>query len=166
MTYCVADYLADRLAGLGVEHVFGVPGDYNLAMLDHVVGHPQLTWVGCANELDAGYAADGYGRLRGIAALATAFGVGWGTVMAAVREYGTELVEDPARLSGVGALGVDETAFLTATATRHTEYVTGLVDVRRPRLLDVVQGRSGAVLSQWIDAQPQPWRDAVTARPA
>ena len=45
-------------------------------MLDHVVGHEQLTWVGCANELDAGYAADGYGRLRGMAALATAFGVG------------------------------------------------------------------------------------------
>ncbi|HEY2224970.1 alpha-keto acid decarboxylase family protein [Actinomycetospora sp.] len=76
MTYCVADYLFDRLAEVGVEHVFGVPGDYNLAMLDHVVGHEQLRWVGCANELDAGYAADGYGRLRGMAALATAFGVG------------------------------------------------------------------------------------------
>ncbi|NMO94062.1 alpha-keto acid decarboxylase family protein [Actinomycetospora sp. TBRC 11914] len=76
MTYCVADYLADRLAEVGVEHVFGVPGDYNLAMLDHVVSHERLRWVGCANELDAGYAADGYGRLRGIAALATAFGVG------------------------------------------------------------------------------------------
>ncbi|MDL5156946.1 alpha-keto acid decarboxylase family protein [Actinomycetospora termitidis] len=76
MTYCVADYLADRLAEVGVEHVFGVPGDYNLAMLDHVVAHDRLQWVGCANELDAGYAADGYGRLRGMAALATAFGVG------------------------------------------------------------------------------------------
>ena len=76
MTYCVADYLADRLAEVGVEHVFGVPGDYNLAMLDHVVGHDRLSWVGCANELNAGYAADGYGRLRGMAALATAFGVG------------------------------------------------------------------------------------------
>jgi alpha-keto-acid decarboxylase len=76
MAYCVADYLADRLAEVGVEHVFGVPGDYNLAMLDHVVSHERLRWVGCANELDAGYAADGYGRLRGIAALATAFGVG------------------------------------------------------------------------------------------
>ncbi|GLZ56246.1 thiamine pyrophosphate-binding protein [Actinomycetospora sp. NBRC 106378] len=76
MTYCVADYLADRLAEVGVEHVFGVPGDYNLAMLDHVVGHDRLRWIGCANELDAGYAADGYGRLRGMAALATAFGVG------------------------------------------------------------------------------------------
>jgi TPP-dependent 2-oxoacid decarboxylase len=76
MTYCVADYLFDRLAEVGVEHVFGVPGDYNLAMLDHVVSHEHLTWVGCANELDAGYAADGYGRLRGMAALATAFGVG------------------------------------------------------------------------------------------
>jgi len=74
--YTVADHLADRLAELGVAHVFGVPGDYTLALLDHLAGHPDLTWVGCANELDAGYAAAGYGRLRGIAALCTAFGVG------------------------------------------------------------------------------------------
>ena len=76
MTYRVGDHLADRLAEIGIEHVFGVPGDYNLALLDHVVGHRSLTWVGCANELDAGYAADGYGRMRGAAALFTAFGVG------------------------------------------------------------------------------------------
>ena len=35
-----------------------------------------------------------------------------------------------------------ETAFVTATATHHTEYDTGLVDVRRPRLLHVVQGHA------------------------
>jgi indolepyruvate decarboxylase len=32
--------------------------------------------VGSANELNAGYAADGYGRLRGMAAVVTTFGVG------------------------------------------------------------------------------------------
>lgn len=74
--YTVGDYLLDRLAELGVDHVFGVPGDYNLAFLDRVVAHPRLRWVGAANELNAGYAADGYGRLRGMAALVTTFGVG------------------------------------------------------------------------------------------
>jgi alpha-keto-acid decarboxylase len=76
MRYTVSDYLLDRLAELGVDRVFGVPGDYTLGLLDHVVGHERLTWTGCANELNAGYAADGYGRLRGLAALITTFGVG------------------------------------------------------------------------------------------
>jgi alpha-keto-acid decarboxylase len=74
--YTVGDYLLDRLAELGVSEIFGVPGDYNLAFLDHIVAHPSIRWVGNANELNAGYAADGYGRLRGMAAVVTTFGVG------------------------------------------------------------------------------------------
>lgn len=74
--YTVGDYLLDRLAELGVSEIFGVPGDYNLRFLDHVIAHPTIRWVGCANELNAGYAADGYGRLRGMSALVTTFGVG------------------------------------------------------------------------------------------
>ncbi|WKG02648.1 alpha-keto acid decarboxylase family protein [Mycolicibacterium sp. HK-90] len=74
--YTVGDYLLDRLAELGVTEVFGVPGDYQLEFLDHIVAHPKVNWVGGANELNAGYAADGYGRLRGMAALVTTFGVG------------------------------------------------------------------------------------------
>jgi alpha-keto-acid decarboxylase len=74
--YTVGDYLLDRLAELGVSDVFGVPGDYNLEFLDHIVAHPEIRWVGNANELNAGYAADGYGRLRGMSAVVTTFGVG------------------------------------------------------------------------------------------
>src|SRR6185312_1049510 len=74
--YTVGDYLLDRLAELGVSEIFGVPGDYNLEFLDHIIAHPTLRWVGNANELNAGYAADGYGRLRGMSALVTTFGVG------------------------------------------------------------------------------------------
>ncbi|MDV3130334.1 alpha-keto acid decarboxylase family protein [Mycobacterium sp. 21AC1] len=74
--YTVGDYLLDRLAELGVTEVFGVPGDYQLEFLDHILAHPRVNWVGGANELNAGYAADGYGRLRGMAALVTTFGVG------------------------------------------------------------------------------------------
>ncbi len=75
-TYTVADYLLDRLAQIGIRHFFGVPGDYNLQFLDHVLAHPQITWVGCANELNAAYAADGYARCKPAAALLTTFGVG------------------------------------------------------------------------------------------
>ena len=96
-----------------------------------------------------------------VAQVAAEFGVAWRTVMDAVVEYGTPLVDDPDRLAGVEALGVDETAFLAANAGHHTEYVTGMVDVTASRLLDVVRGRSGTVLAQWIAAQPQLWRDGV-----
>jgi len=75
-SYTVGDYLLDRLVELGVTEVFGVPGDYNLEFLDHIVAHPDIRWVGNANELNAGYAADGYGRLRGMSAVVTTFGVG------------------------------------------------------------------------------------------
>jgi alpha-keto-acid decarboxylase len=53
-----------------------VPGDYTLGLLDHVIAHQGVAWVGTTNELNAGYAADGYGRARGIGALMTTFGVG------------------------------------------------------------------------------------------
>ena len=75
-SYTVGDYLLDRLVELGVTEVFGVPGDYNLEFLDHIIAHPDIRWVGNANELNAGYAADGYGRLRGMSAVVTTFGVG------------------------------------------------------------------------------------------
>jgi len=97
-----------------------------------------------------------------VAQVAAEFGVSWATVMAAVVEYGTPLVDDPDRLEGVEALGVDETAFLAANGRHHTEFVTGMVDVTGSRLLDVVRGRSGTVLCQWIEAQPQPWRDGIS----
>lgn len=75
-SYTVADYLLDRLADCGVDHLFGVPGDYNLQFLDRVIAHPKICWVGCANELNAAYAADGYARMQGCGALLTTYGVG------------------------------------------------------------------------------------------
>ncbi|UNI13590.1 Pyruvate decarboxylase [Purpureocillium takamizusanense] len=74
-TIQLADYLFLRLRQLGVGAIHGVPGDYNLTLLDHV--EPSgLRWVGNANEFNAGYAADGYARIKGLGALVTTFGVG------------------------------------------------------------------------------------------
>ncbi|OJJ66364.1 hypothetical protein ASPBRDRAFT_48999 [Aspergillus brasiliensis CBS 101740] len=71
----VAEYLFRRLKDLGVASVHGVPGDFNLTLLDYV--EPAgLRWVGNANELNAAYAADGYARIKGIGAVVTTFGVG------------------------------------------------------------------------------------------
>ena len=74
--YSIADYLVERLGECGIDHLFGIPGDYNLQFLDHVIDSPRVRWVGCANELNAAYAADGYARIHGAGALLTTFGVG------------------------------------------------------------------------------------------
>jgi transposase len=73
-----------------------------------------------------------------VAAVARDLGVGWATIMRAVREHGSPLVDDPTRLDGVTALGLDESSFLKATRVAPTRYVTGLVDLERGRLLDLV----------------------------
>lgn len=75
-TYTIGDYLLDRLVDCGIDRLFGVPGDYNLQFLDRVIAHEALGWVGCANELNAAYAADGYARIKGTGALLTTYGVG------------------------------------------------------------------------------------------
>lgn len=71
----IGEYLFRRLHEIGIRAVHGVPGDYNLTALDYI---PRcgLDWVGNCNELNAGYAADGYARVNRIAAVVTTFGVG------------------------------------------------------------------------------------------
>src|SRR6202042_2669316 len=72
----VIDYIVQRIADEGVEHCFGVPGDYAFPVCDAVDRNPNIRWVGCSNELNASYAADGYARVRGAAMLSTTFAVG------------------------------------------------------------------------------------------
>lgn len=72
----VARYVVDRLAALGLGHVFGVPGDYSFPFDDAFEACPAIEWVACTNELNAAYAADGYARIRGAGLLATTYGVG------------------------------------------------------------------------------------------
>jgi len=72
----VAQYAVQRLAALGIEHVFGVPGDFAFAFDAAIEENEQLSWVGDTNELNAAYAADGYARVRGAAILCTTYAVG------------------------------------------------------------------------------------------
>lgn len=72
----VAEYALRRLSQLGIDKVFGVPGDYAFSIDDAVENVDGLDWIGCANELNAAYAADGYARIRGAAILTTTYGVG------------------------------------------------------------------------------------------
>ncbi|KAJ9093779.1 hypothetical protein QFC19_008222 [Naganishia cerealis] len=73
----LSQYITTRWKQLGVKHVFGVPGDFNLEFLDYIENDPDLNWVGDANELGAAYAVDGYARVKhGLGVLVTTFGVG------------------------------------------------------------------------------------------
>jgi transposase len=96
-----------------------------------------------------------------VATVARDLGVGWATIMRAVRDHGSLLLDDPTRLDGVAKLGLDETAFLKATPTAPTRYVTGLVDLERGRLLDLVADRTRAAVDGWLGAQPRGWLAAV-----
>ena len=69
-------YIFERIRSLGIKHIFGVPGDFNLNLLDHL-SSSNMQWVGTCNELNAAYAADGYARIRGLpGVLITTYGVG------------------------------------------------------------------------------------------
>ena len=97
-----------------------------------------------------------------VAAVARDLGVGWATIMRAVADHGTPLVEDPRRLDGVDRLGLDETTFLKATRLAPTRYVTGLVDLEQGRLLDVVADRTRAAVGRWLHARTRDWLGQVT----
>jgi pyruvate decarboxylase len=72
----VGEYLATRLEQVGIRHYFTVPGDFNLILLDQLLKNPRLQLIGCCNELNAGYAAEGYARSNGIGALVVTYSVG------------------------------------------------------------------------------------------
>ncbi|AMD19206.1 HBR305Wp [Eremothecium sinecaudum] len=69
-------YLFERLKQVDVQTIFGLPGDFNLSLLDKIYEVDGMRWAGNANELNAAYAADGYSRVKGMSCLVTTFGVG------------------------------------------------------------------------------------------
>lgn len=72
----VTEYIIEKLNSLGITDFFGVPGDYNIKILNEIEKNPNTKWIGCTNELNAGYAADGYARQKGFGAVITTYGVG------------------------------------------------------------------------------------------
>jgi indolepyruvate decarboxylase len=72
----VADYIVQRLAREGITDCFGVAGDFAFKLCDAVARSKAIRWIGCSNELDAAYAADGHARVRGCSMLMTTYAVG------------------------------------------------------------------------------------------
>jgi indolepyruvate decarboxylase len=84
MSITIGQYLLARLSEMGVRYLFGVPGDFNLWFLKQTIKSGSIDFVGCCNELNASYAADGNSRLSGISALATTYGPGELSALAGV----------------------------------------------------------------------------------
>lgn len=74
--YTVSNYILDRLKQLGLEHFFAVPGDYASIFLNTLDDDPAIERIPNINELGTGYATDGYGRFKGVAACSVQYGVG------------------------------------------------------------------------------------------
>jgi len=72
----VSEYLIQRFCDLGIDKVFGIPGDFPFPILDAIEASETMQWIGCVNELNAAFSADGYARMRGAALLCTTYGVG------------------------------------------------------------------------------------------
>nr|WNZ75659.1 hypothetical protein [Trichoderma harzianum] len=139
----LAEYLFKRLIQLGLGSVHGVPGDYNLTVLDYIkpLG---LHWAGNANELNAGYAADGYGRIKGIAAIITSFGVG---ELSAINAIGGAYAE---RSPVVHIVGTAPMAAQKAGALLHHTLGTG-------------NYRACPEMSKWVTVAQANLTDADTA---
>ena len=76
MGQTVIEHVMWWLKKVGIKDVFGVPGDFSFPVTDAIIEDKEMRWVGCSNELNAAYAADGYARISGISALCTTYGVG------------------------------------------------------------------------------------------
>ena len=125
------------------------------------------TWTETCEQLDAqvvltrragAEACRQVGELaRPVSTVATEFGVCWWTVMNAVIEHGTPLVDDPGRVGRVRQLGIDETSFLAANRVHATIYATGLVDLERHVLIDMIQGNRAVDLRRWTGNADPRW---------
>ncbi|MGF7038194.1 alpha-keto acid decarboxylase family protein [Mucilaginibacter lappiensis] len=73
--FTVADYLLTRLKQLNVTEVFQIPGDYVKHFTQALEYFDGVNAIGAVNELDAAYAADAYGRTRGLGAVSLQYGV-------------------------------------------------------------------------------------------
>jgi len=94
---------------------------------------------------------------RPVAQLADELGVCWWTIMNAVTEHGTPLVDNPDRIGAVCQLGVDETSFLAANRDHATIYATGLIDLDRHVVIDMVEGNAAGDLRRWTTNAHPDW---------
>jgi transposase len=104
-----------------------------------------------------------------VASVARRLGVGWHTVWEVIKPLLEELVDDPVRLAGVDAVGVDEHVWHHQPRPgKGPKEQTGIVDLTRrngkptARLLDLVLGRSGKAYADWLRSRGNAFTAGIT----
>ncbi len=71
----IGKYLLRKLQSYGIDHIFGIPGDYVVQFFDMIEKSP-IQHIGTTREETAGFAADAYARTKGMGAACVTYGVG------------------------------------------------------------------------------------------
>ena len=87
--------------------------------------------------------------------------MGWACAHQAVIDHGDQLIAADKRVERTVAVGVDEHTFQHANARRRTQMATTFVGIDRARLLDVVPGRSGDLVRDWLNERPDGWAERI-----
>ncbi|KAI5462014.1 thiamine diphosphate-binding protein [Mariannaea sp. PMI_226] len=156
--YTVGDYLAERLAQVGVRHHFIVPGDYNLGLLDKLEANPKLTEVGCTNELNCSLAAEGYARANGVGVCVVTFSVG---AFSAFNGAGSAYAEDVPIILVSGAPNTNDTGQRLLHHTLGDYDCTYQLEMAKKITCCAVLIRSGVHAPEYID---HAIRTAILAR--
>jgi indolepyruvate decarboxylase len=148
MTRTIIEHVLSRLHDIGITDVFGVPGDFAFPVNDAICHHPHIRWIGCSNELNAGYAADGYARIRGVGAVCTTFGVG---ELSAINAIAGSYAE---HLPVFHLVGTPNASTQAKRALMHHTLGTGDYDIFRRMAAPVVA--ASAVMTVKSRATPTP----------
>ncbi|GAA5804863.1 hypothetical protein HPULCUR_010371 [Helicostylum pulchrum] len=122
-TISIGEYILNRIKELRIDIIFGVPGDFNMPLLDLIEYDSKLVWCSSANELNASYAADGYSRVRGVSALVTSFGLGEISSMNGIAGSYSEMV------SVIHIVGTPRTVVSTSNVTQNHTVGNGDYDI-------------------------------------
>jgi acetolactate synthase-1/2/3 large subunit len=163
--YRVADYIADFIADLGVEHVFLLPGGGAMHLNDAVGKHPNLDVVACHHEQAAAIAAEAYCRINeniGVAMVTT--GPGATNAVTAVAGAWIESVPllvisgqvkraDLLRGAPLRQKGVQEVDIVSVVEpiTKYAVTIQQPEDIRRELERAVFVARDGRAGPVWID---------------
>ncbi|MXZ99294.1 MAG: ISL3 family transposase [Acidimicrobiaceae bacterium] len=102
------------------------------------------------------------GQGRPVGAVASELGCSWHPVNVSVRRWGEALLAaDTERISDVSALGLDEHLMWRRGRFRAKAWATGIVDVGRGQLLEIVPGRTAQAPTQWLQQRPRNWLAGV-----
>ena len=73
----ISEIICDIIIKFNIKKIFAIPGDYNLDLLNKLIENKRnIKSIYFCNELNMGYASDGYARINGLSVLITTFSVG------------------------------------------------------------------------------------------